>query len=213
VKTDELIESLSSGLAPVSRGAVLRRLVIGVGAGVLVSTLLMLVTLGLRPDLHAAMGTGMFWMKFFYALVIALIGLWIVERLARPGVRADLQTLLEIVPLGAIAFIAIVKLADAPPEMRMPMMMGHSAMVCPWLILGLSLPILAGGIWALRGLAPVRLTQAGFALGILAGATSAFVYGFHCNENGMPFVAIFYTLGIAAAGLVGAILGRFVLRW
>jgi hypothetical protein len=213
VKTDELIESLSTDLAPVSRGAVLGRLVLGVAGGALVSTIVMLLTLHLRTDLHAAMGTGMFWMKAFYALVIALIGLWIVERLARPGVRADLQTFLEIVPLGAIAFIAIVKLADAPPEMRMPMMIGASAMVCPWLILGLSLPILAGGIWALRGLAPVRLTQAGFALGILAGATSAFVYGFHCNENGAPFVAIFYTLGIALAGVVGAMLGRFALRW
>jgi hypothetical protein len=213
VKTDELIENLSSGLLPVSRGAVLRRLAIGIGAGVIVSTILMLALLGLRPDLHAAMDTSMYWMKFFYTLVIALIGFWIVERLARPGVRANLQTALEIVPLGAIALIAIFKLANAPSQMRMPMMMGHSAMVCPWLILGLSLPILAGGIWALRGLAPVRLTQAGFALGILAGATSAFVYGFHCNEIGMPFVAIFYTLGIAAAGLLGAVLGRVALRW
>jgi hypothetical protein len=213
MNTDELIESLSSDLAPVSRGAVFGRLLAGVVGGALVSLVLMLLTLGLRHDLHAAMDTRMFWMKAFYALVVAIIGLWIVERLARPGVRADLQTFLEIIPLGAIAFIAIVKLADAPPEARMPMMMGHSAMVCPWLILGLSLPILAGGIWALRGLAPVRLTQAGFALGILAGAASAFVYGFHCNENGMPFVAIFYTLGIVLAGLVGAMLGRFVLRW
>jgi hypothetical protein len=213
VKTDELIENLSAGLAPVSRGAVLRRLVIGIGAGAIVSTAFMLITLGLRPDLHAAMGTSAFWMKFFYALVLALIGLWVVERLARPGVRANWQTALEIVPLGAIALIAVFRLAAAPPQMRMPMMMGHSAMVCPWLILGLSLPILAGGIWAVRGLAPVRLTQAGFALGILAGATSAFVYGFHCNEIGMPFVAIFYTLGIAAAGVIGAVLGRFALRW
>lgn len=213
MNTDELIEGLSSDLAPVSRGAVLRRLVLGVVGGALVSTIIMLFTLHLRPDLIVAMGTALFWMKAFYALVIAMIGLWIVERLARPGVRADLQTLLEIVPLGAIAFIAIVELADTPPEMRMPMMMGHSAMVCPWLILGFSLPILAGGIWALRGLAPVHLTRAGFALGILAGATSAFVYGFHCNETGVPFVAIFYTLGIAAAGLVGALLGRFALRW
>ena len=213
MNTDDLIANLSSDLAPVSRGMVLRRLVIGVLGGALVSTLIMLATLHLRPDLQAAMNTGMFWMKAFYTLVIALIGLWIVERLARPGVRADFQTFLEIVPLSAIAFIAIVKLADAPPEMRMPMMMGHSAMVCPWLILGLSLPILAGGIWALRGLAPVHLTRAGFALGILAGATSAFVYGFHCNETGAPFVAIFYTLGIALAGVVGAMLGRFALRW
>lgn len=213
MKTEELIESLSSDLAPVSRSTVLRRLAIGVIGGALVSTFVMLLTLHLRPDLHIAMNTGMFWMKAFYTLLVALIGLWVVERLARPGVRADLQTFLEIVPLGAIAFIAIVKLADAPPQMRMPMMMGHSAMVCPWLILGLSLPILAGGIWALRGLAPVRLTQAGFALGVLAGATSAFVYGFHCNENAAPFIAIFYTLGIAAAGVVGAIFGRFALRW
>jgi hypothetical protein len=213
VKTDDLIQSLSSGLAPISRGAVLGRLIVGVGAGMVVSAIVMWASLGLRHDLHAAMGTRAFWMKFFYTLVVALIGVWIVERLARPGVRANAQALLEIVPLAVIAAIAIYKLSMASPETRMPMMMGHSAMVCPWLILGLSLPILAGGIWALRGLAPVRLTQAGFALGILAGAASAFVYGFHCNENTAPFVAIFYTLGIALAGLVGAILGRFVLRW
>lgn len=213
MNTEELIQTLSSDRAPPSRGAVLHRLVLGVGAGTIVSALIMWASLGIRPDLHAAMGTGAYWMKFFYTLVLAAIGLWVVERLARPGVRADAQALLEAVPLAAIAAIAVYKLAMAQPDARMPMTMGHSAMVCPWLILGLSLPILLGGIWALRGLAPVRLTLAGFGMGILAGAASAFVYGFHCDESGMPFVAIFYTLGILAAGVIGAAVGRVALRW
>jgi hypothetical protein len=213
VKTDELIDNLSTGLAPVSRGTVALRLALGIGCGAAVSALLVWLTLGIRPDLHAAMGTSAFWMKFFYALAIAVIGFWIVERLARPGVRAGAQAKLEIAPLAAIFILAGVALMRAPADARMPMMMGHSATVCPWLIAGLSLPVLIGGVWALRGLAPVRLLQAGFALGILAGAVSALVYGFHCDETAAPFVAIFYTLGIAASGLIGAAIGRLALRW
>jgi hypothetical protein len=77
----------------------------------------------------------------------------------------------------------------------------------------LSLPVLAGGVWAMRGLAPVRLVNAGFALGVLAGSAAAVVYAFHCNESAVPFIAIFYTLGIASSGVLGAALGRVALRW
>jgi hypothetical protein len=29
----------------------------------------------------------------------------------------------------------------------------------------------------------------------------------------MPFVALWYTLPVLAAGLIGALIGRFALRW
>jgi hypothetical protein len=101
----------------------------------------------------------------------------------------------------------------AAPDARMHLMMGSSANVCPWRIIVLSLPILVGALWGMRGLAPVHLVRAGLAAGVLAGAAGAFVYAFHCDESAAPFVAIFYTLGIAAAGVIGAVLGRFALRW
>ena len=91
--------------------------------------------------------------------------------------------------------------------------MGRSANVCAFLIALISLPLFAGVFWALRQLAPIRLTRAGAAAGLLAGATGATIYAFHCTESAAPFVAIWYTAGIALTTLIGAALGRWVLRW
>src|SRR5436305_1310905 len=47
----------------------------------------------------------------------------------------------------------------------------------------------------------------------LAGAAGALVYSFHCDEFAVPFLAIWYTLGIALAGGLGAGAAKLVLRW
>ena len=54
--SDDLIASLASDLRPVRPGAMRNRLLLGLAAGVVVATLLMLVWLGLRPDLAATFG-------------------------------------------------------------------------------------------------------------------------------------------------------------
>ncbi|MBA8840829.1 NrsF family protein, partial [Ochrobactrum sp. RH2CCR150] len=46
-----------------------------------------------------------------------------------------------------------------------------------------------------------------------AGAVGVLIYSLHCPESGMPFIAIWYTLGIAISGLLGMIGGRVVLHW
>jgi hypothetical protein len=93
------------------------------------------------------------------------------------------------------------------------MMLGASYQVCARNIVIISAPIFLGVFWALRSLAPTRLTLAGAAAGVLSGALGTFIYAFHCNESAYPFVAIWYTLGIASVGLLGALLGRAALRW
>ena len=77
----------------------------------------------------------------------------------------------------------------------------------------LSAPIFFGRFWALRSLAPTRLTLAGAVTGLLAGATGTFTYAFHCNESAAPFVAIWYTLGTVAVGAVGTLFGRLARGW
>jgi hypothetical protein len=91
--------------------------------------------------------------------------------------------------------------------------MGSSADVCPWRICMLGLPVLAGAVWAVRGLAPTRLTLAGLAAGGAAGGIAALIYGFHCPETAAPFVAVWYTLGMAAVAALGGLLGARLLRW
>ena len=100
------------------------------------------------------------------------------------------------------------------PGADMPdLVMGRSSRVCACLVTLTALPTLAATFWALRKLAPTRLTLAGAGAGLFAGAAGAFVYCFHCTEEAAPFIAVWYTLGIALVTALGALLGRPLLRW
>jgi len=213
MKTDALIEYLSQRAEPLHGSAVLRRLLFGLAAGSAVSFALMALWLGVRPDLITAIGTGAYWMKFFYTLLFAVCGIWTVERLSRPGAPARPQMILEALPLALLAAWAAMRLTMAPTDARMPMLMGSSHQVCSWRIAILALPVFAGVFWSLRGLAPTRPWIAGAAAGLLAGAAGAFIYAFHCNESAAAFVTVWYTLGILAVGAAGTLLGRFLLKW
>jgi len=93
------------------------------------------------------------------------------------------------------------------------LVLGHSSRVCAYLVTVTALPTLAAIFWALRQLAPTRLALAGAGAGLFAGAVGAFVYSFHCTEGAAPFIAIWYTLGIAVVTALGAALGPRLLRW
>jgi hypothetical protein len=212
MKTDELIALLSQDLEPARRGMVLRWLFLGLALGMAVSALAMMTMLGPRPDLDAAMRQGAFWMKFCYTLALAVLGFVIVQRQAKGGADSRGAIAALAAPVVALTVLAGSALA-APTADSAKLVMGDTWMACPWLILGLSLPIFAGLFLALRRLAPTRLMMAGASAGLVAGASAATLYGFHCPEMAAPFVLIWYTLGIAAAAGLGALLGRWMLAW
>jgi len=81
------------------------------------------------------------------------------------------------------------------------------------LIALLSIPVFVASIWAMKGLAPTQPRFAGFAAGLLAGATAALVYCFHCPESAAPFIGIWYTLGIFIPAVIGAAIGPRLLCW
>ncbi|MBU6297823.1 MAG: DUF1109 domain-containing protein [Alphaproteobacteria bacterium] len=213
MKTEALIERLAERADPVAPGTVLRTLALGLGGGAAVSALLMLTWLGPRPDLAAAMTTGAYWVKFFYTLIFAIAALAAVERLGRPGAKSAARAAAMLLPFLAVGVIALWSWSAARPGEHAQMLYGGSYDICPWRIVVVSLPVFAGVFWALRKLAPTGPVLAGAAGGLLAGGAGAFIYAFHCTETGMPFLAIWYTLGIIMVGALGAVLGRFSLRW
>jgi hypothetical protein len=213
MQTDDLIAHLSGALEPVRRSEVIRTLTIGLAAGIAGSAVLMFATIGIRPDIVDAMGGGAFWLKFLYTLVVAVLGLKLVERISRPGTDATLPALLLAVPVLALMALMAMQMMSADNATRHALLMGHSANVCSVLIAALALPVFAGLFWSLRQLAPTRLVQAGAAAGLLAGSTAATIYAFHCTENTATFIAIWYTAGIALTTVLGAGLGRWALRW
>jgi hypothetical protein len=213
MRTDELIAQLSSGLAPVKRGQVPRLLLGAAALGVLGSVVVMLGMMGLRHDIARAMVSFGMWTKLVYTFVIAVFGFWLVERMGRPGAEMTRPLQLLALPLLAIALLAAMQMGGANQADMPKLVLGHSSRVCAFLVTVTALPTLAATFWALRQLAPTRLTLAGAGAGLFAGAAGAFVYSFHCNEGSAPFIAIWYTLGIVAVTAIGAALGPRLLRW
>ncbi len=212
MKTDDLIATLSDGLTPTPPGEFWRRIAVGTACGTLAAALLWLGTMGARPDLAEATGAWPFWMKFFYTLTLAVTGLWLLARAGRPGAKLTPPALTLMVPLAVVAVLAGLALAD-PDADTYRLLMGHSALYCPFAIALVSLPVLAGSFWSLKRLAPTRLAMAGGAAGLFAGSAGAFVYAFYCTESAAPFVVVWYSLGTVLSCIIGALLGRIALRW
>ena len=213
MNTDDLIMRLSHDVPPVARHAARWRLLAGLGLGTLVALAVVLFVLGVRSDLHVAMHGFSFWMKWSYAASLSVVALGVTARLARPDSgRLGLAWIL-VVPVGLLAMAAIVELIRTPPAEWLAMWLGKSWMVCPWIVLGLAMPIFIGLLWSFRRLAPTRLRAAGAAAGLSAGAFAATVYCVHCPEVSAIFVLTWYSLGILLAASLGALVGPRLLRW
>ena len=211
--TDELIERLAQDVKPVRSRAMERLLIGAVLLSGLVAGLAMLMWLGMRPDMPTAAETMMYWTKFFYTLGLAVLGGAATLVLARPGGRTSWPWLGAIGLLALVLVGAFLQMAWAGPGQMMPLVIGDTFLIGPWRIMVLALPVLLAAILALRRMAPTRPALAGFAAGIMAGGTGAWVYSFACAENGIMFVALWYTLGILLVAGLGAALGRVFLKW
>ncbi|MEE1926116.1 DUF1109 domain-containing protein [Pseudomonas sp. 148P] len=213
MKTDELIDLLASGEGPVDRHVLLRRMGIALLGGGLAALLLTMVFYGVRPDIAEVARTPLFWGKVALPGSLALLAIWLNWRLSRPGVKGGAVWALLGLPLLLVWLGAVLSLAGAAPEARAELIFGRTWRTCAMNIALLSLPVFIGVFWALRGLAPTRLRQAGAAGGLLAGATATLAYCLHCPEMGVPFWGIWYLLGMLVPTLAGAALGPRLLRW
>lgn len=212
MRTDDLIDALARDAEPGRTPP--RRLALVAGLGALAALLLVLTWLHTRHDLMQAMRGGMFWMKALYTALLGAAGYLAVERLARPGGSGRRGWALGLAAL-AICVAAGVWQAMVSPDIQaaLRMLRGHSWHSCTPRILILSLPMLALGLWALRGMAPTRPTSAGLAMGLFSGGVAGTIYGLHCPEHTFAFVALWYSLGVLLTAALGAFIGRWVLRW
>ncbi len=213
MNTEQLIASLSADVPRVSRHAFARRIGFGIVGGMFVATFALMALLGVRPDLELAMQGFAFWMKWTYTISLGLGAIYAINRLARP-VPASLRGLWFLaIPVLILAGIGIGEFASNPSSEWLGIWLSRSWKVCPWLVLGLSVPIFIGLLWSFRKLAPTRLHAAGAAAGLAAGAWAATVYCLHCPEVSAMFVLTWYSLGILLATGGGALLGPRLLRW
>ncbi len=212
-KTEDIIEQLASGLKPVPALSLERRLALAVLPGLGVSLLLMLAILGPRVDMHEALTELGFWIKSAYNALLALTAFFAVGRLTRPEGNSGCLFVWLALIFVVMAAIALVQLGFAFPDNYRTLVLGSSALHCPFLIVAFALPVFLANFSVLKRSAPTDPALAGFVAGIAAGAAGAWVYSWFCTENGMAFVLIWYSLGIFITGLIGAFAGSRFLRW
>ncbi len=212
--TDDLIARLAADTTPVARNAVGRRFGLALVVGGVVCFSVVLLWLGLRPDMNDAMRGMRFWMKAAYTLWVTLAALPLAITFSRPGGRVG-RTPWLVLAVGPALMLAmtVMELMRTPTSGWLALVVGSSAMHCSWRILLLSIPIFAALVWVFRRLAPTRLTMAGLTAGLIAGGLAATMYGLHCEEASVTFVTLWYTLGMVAAGALGALVGRWTMRW
>lgn len=213
MRTDELIGLLAQDAEPVAQHAIEQRFAVAALAGLAGATVLMLALFGLRPDLLQTLALPMFWGKLLFAAALAVAGVALLRRLARPGLGLGHSLALLALPPVVLWALAVLVLGQAAPAERMPLVLGSTWRSCPFNIAALSVPALAALFWALRGAAPTRLAWAGAGAGLLAGALGTLVYALHCPEMAAPFLAVWYLAGMALPTALGALLGPRLLRW
>ena len=213
MKTNDLIDMLSRGPVAVAPHAIRRRYTVALAWGLAGAVLLMMLMLGVRPDLAAAAMLPQFWFKVLFAFCMTLLALLVSTRLARPGMALKQWPLALAAPVLVVWLAAAAILLQAAPEQRLPLLLGSTWKVCPLLIAVLSIPSFGALMWAMRGLAPTRLRAAGAAAGLLSGALATLVYCLHCPELEPSFVGVWYLAGMMIPTIAGALLGPRLLRW
>jgi len=213
MKTDDLIAALAADAVPVDSSRADRRFFARAGLAALVVLGAVLLLLGPRPDLASAVLLPMFWLKLAFPASLAIAALMVLRRLGYPGMRLGRAPVGIALPVVVVWMMACVVLLAAPAGERIPLVLGETWLACPVSIALLSLPATALVFWAIRELAPTRLTLAGGVAGLFGGAAAALAYALHCPEMQAPFLAVWYVLGMLIAAGAGALLGGHFLRW
>lgn len=211
MKTDELIQMLSTRAGPADL-QLPRRLVARTILFTLLAATLLSITLMGGASIENMLQSA-FWLKVAYAGLLAALASHLFVNAGKPAVPLT-QNIKRLASLVLLAIgLGLAYCLAAPLGERLTLITGHSWLACPWLIALVSAPGLAASLISMRAMAPTQPRIAGFACGIFAGAVSSAGYAIACTESSPTFVALWYSAGILLVGVIGALLGPRVLRW
>ena len=213
MQTEHLISLLSATGRPVNSGWLRRAACLAGMFGLVLTSAVVAIWLGARPDLATALTTPPVIAKFAFGAGVAGIALVLFERSLRPGlqVRALLPWL--AVPAALLMGGAMVVLWLAPADQWSMLIFGRNWRSCLVIVPLLALCPLALLGWLARRGAPVDRRLTGIAAGLASAGIAIIAYAIHCPDDAIPFVATWYmSATIISATFATAFLPR-LLRW
>ncbi|KQZ48467.1 hypothetical protein ASD54_16490 [Rhizobium sp. Root149] len=211
MQTDDLIKLMTQDARVRHRfNPVFAVAVIG---GLLISVLLLIGTIGLRPDLAQAIQTPRVAFKIGLMFILAATCTRIALIIGKPGV--SLKPALAILAVPVLLFVSgiVLELRSVASGEWGARLIGQNPGFCLLFLPLLSLAPLALMFAALKQAAPVSPSLAGAAAGFASGAIAGSVYALHCPDDSPLFVATWYFIGITLVAFGGWLLGGRILRW
>ncbi len=216
MRTDEFLDFLSKDtveVKPMPSFAIAT--LWGLAASVLALFLVPMVTgVGVRPEYFSALTQGFVAFKQLLPLGLALLLLPIARVMIYPETDLNASIIKRIWPyLLAAVLLFVIGFIGEGHETRSMAMRGKSIPFCLILVPVFSMPLYVSILQYLRKGAPTNPMRAGLWAGLFAGAIGCFVYAFTCVDDNPLFWTWAYSSGIAISALVGAVVGKYALRW
>ncbi|MDX8518501.1 NrsF family protein [Mesorhizobium dulcispinae] len=186
---------------------------LAVGVAVVVAAMAFFMTIGPRPDIMPAMHTVRFLSKFVFTLALTTSAFALIRVLSTPGAASRRAKLWMFAAPALVVIAVILELFVVPEAEWGKRLVGSNMMICMTFIPLIGIGPLAIFLGMLRYGAPTRPVQAGAVAGLLAGGLAATFYAAHCFDDSPLFVATWYTIAIAFLTALGALGGRFFVRW
>lgn len=213
MKTDDLLAVLATDAGRVDTARLTRGTALVALAGLAVTAGALLLMLGARADLAAALATPPLLAKFALGGSVAGLALLAFQRSLRPGRAAGRALWLVAVPLAMMAAWAMATLAAQPAAAWAGLVLGRSWSACLVSVMLYAMIPFAALLARARHGAPVRPRLSGVAAGIAAAGLATIAYALHCPEDGVPFIATWYPLAMGLAAGLGALAAPRLLRW
>lgn len=211
MKTENLVEALVADRST-GKKSIPRALAAALALGGLISLVLFFVDFGVREDIAQALATWRFDLKVGLVLLALASAFGLCMALSRPVPSGHPVRLL--LPLVALAAMAVaIELTAIPSASWGTRLVGTNSLICLTAIPMLAMAPLAAILFTLRSGAPGSPALAGAAAGLLAAATGAALYAFHCFDDSPLFVMTWYIMAAIPVVVLGAIAGHRLLRW
>lgn len=213
MQTEHLISLLSATGRPVNSGWLRRAAWLAGMLGLVLTSAVVAIWLGARPDLATALTTPPVIAKFAFGAGVAGIALVLFERSLRPGLQVRALLPWFAVPAALLIGGAMVVLWLAPSDQWSMLILGRNWRSCLVIVPLLALCPLALLGWLARRGAPVDRRLTGAAAGLASAGIAIIAYAIHCPDDAIPFVATWYmSATIISATFATAFLPR-LLRW
>ncbi len=216
MKTNDLIHVLSKDA---SIGVQKRPFFTLVLLGIVASTILMFIfastpVFSVRPNYLSALTENFVAFKQIYPLLLAGLLFSLVQRARFPETNLSVSNFGRILPaivlVGALFTIAFFQ---TPKDALFMALQGKSMQYCLTLVPVFSIPTFIALLNYFRNSAPSAPVSTGFGAGLFAGALGCFVYAFLCVDDNPLFWVWAYSLGVLISGILGAVVGNFLLKW